>query len=200
MLGQTSGNVKECCNRLDIPRRTYYNWRKADPDFATDCDIIIGTNKQAAKERRAAEADKRKDFHSFNNAADGEASYPEPSKYSGPVAMDIAAEHEKFLKQSMEEAGLWSASYSAQIRAASKLYASIEILFSQLDKYDPLQQELSREGNVRLTSNPIHEMIRRQMDTYTKILQSLGLNYDTKAKQVESDGMEEFLKRMNNDD
>lgn len=34
------GIVSAACARVDIARNTYYNWRKADPAFAAECDEI----------------------------------------------------------------------------------------------------------------------------------------------------------------
>lgn len=196
-LGLHCGNVKATCGATGVARSTYYHWRRTDPEFAEQCDIIISSHKAKRQEDR-------KSLNGYGGepsaeGADSGQMVIEPERYDGQKALLYAREHEIYLKASMEAAGIWHDSYAPQIRAAAKLYASNEILFSQLDRYAPLQTEISREGNIRLVANPIHEMIRRQTDTYTAILRSLGLNLDAKTKAREPDGMEEFLKQMSND-
>ncbi|MCM1369839.1 MAG: hypothetical protein NC204_05640 [Candidatus Amulumruptor caecigallinarius] len=194
-LGKCSGNVKEACSRSGVARSSYYHWRKTDEEFAMQADIIIGSHKQRNMPDRA------EDNTSTSGVSDQHSDEPmlEPGHYVGTKASMLAREHEEFLMKAMETAGIWDECYRPQIRIAAKLHASIDILFSQLDEYLPLQTELSREGNPRLVSNPIHEMIRKQSDTYTSILKSLGLNFDAKVKAKEGDGLETFLNAMNDD-
>ena len=33
-------NVAECCRRIKIGRRTFYNWKKKDDEFAQSCEDI----------------------------------------------------------------------------------------------------------------------------------------------------------------
>lgn len=37
-LSESYGIIKAACNKAGISRETYYNWRKADPEFAKACD------------------------------------------------------------------------------------------------------------------------------------------------------------------
>lgn len=189
ILGEKLGNVKKACAEAGVPRSTYYHWRKTDEEFAGQCDIIIASHREKKQEdRRAAMI-----------AEEGErevAGMIEPEHYEGKSAKLLAHEHEVFLTEAMKSAGIYDESHAAQIKTAAKLHASIDILFSELDRYAPVQTEISREGNTRLVSNPIHEMIRRQTDTYTSVLKSLGLNFDAKVKAKEEDGLESFFKSM----
>ena len=46
----------------------------------------------------------------------------------------------------------------------------------------------------------MHDVLRRQAETYTSMLKALGLNFDSKAKPQEEDGLADFLREMNRDD
>lgn len=202
MLGRCEGQVKAACASSGISRATYYNWRKSDPDFGGRCDLVISAQKERERELRKAPVPVPCSQVADQPEADGiEVAVPvvEAERYRGPSAAELATRHEEFLRRSMQEAGLWETAFAPQIRAAAKLHASIEILFSRLDRYEPIQTELSREGNPRLVANPVHEMLRRQADTYTGILKSLGLNLESKAKPREEDTMGEFLNILKND-
>ena len=193
-LGENEGNVSAACEAMEVSRQAYYKWRKSDPDFAMQCDIIIQSHTDARKERKRQEKEQRAAmFVPAIPASD----IPEPEAYEGERAVKLATEHVEFLVETLKAAGLYDHSLDAQIRTAAKLHASIQILFSQIDRYAPLLTELSREGNTRLTSNPIHEMLRKQTDTYTTILKTLGLNFETKAKVKEEDGIDELFKGLN---
>lgn len=189
-LGANSGNVKKACLEVGRARSVYYHWRKTDPDFAMQCDIIIGSHKDAPKPVEKPIEVRHED--------EGDLTI-EPERYRGVPAEVIAAEHIGVLRSSMKSAGIYDPAYEPQIRMCARLYASVQILFSQLDSYTPLQTEISREGNPRLVANPIHEMIRRQSDTYTACLKALGLNFDSKVRVREEDGFESFIKAMNDD-
>jgi len=38
ILKDSLGIITNACKKAGIERRTYYDWRKADPEFAADCD------------------------------------------------------------------------------------------------------------------------------------------------------------------
>ncbi|MDE7402023.1 MAG: hypothetical protein K2M87_01275 [Muribaculaceae bacterium] len=213
MLGRYLGDVKAACKGAGVPRSTYYAWRKSDPDFAGQCDLVIASFKNKLREERAAGAPPPpklpKPEHPGSMAEVAKAIMPkkgdnelliEAEKYDGRRAKELAAEHEDYIIKAMESAGLYDPALLPQVKAAAKLHASIDILFSQLDAYAPVQTEISREGNPRLVSNPIHEMIRRQTDTYTGILKTLGLNFETKAKPKEEDGIANLINELSKDD
>lgn len=207
MLGRASGEVKKACAMAGVPRSSYYHWRKTDPEFAGQCDIVIASHKEKQKEERRQMVFPDAPpggFVPVLRVTDKEGDpagmeLPEAERYKGPSAASLAEDHERYLRTAMEAAGIFDEAYTPQVKAASKLHASIEILFSQLDRFEPLQTELSREGNPRLVSNPIHEMIRRQTDTYTGILKTLGLNFESKAKPKEEDGLAGLMDLMKED-
>ena len=40
LLFENHGHITEACKSANIPRRTYYNWIKEDPNFAVDVQIV----------------------------------------------------------------------------------------------------------------------------------------------------------------
>jgi hypothetical protein len=195
LLGKHLGNVQHTCDELGLSRWCYYKWRKSDPDFATQCDIIISSHKSKRQEERP-ETDMRPEPRA--EVTEDDLSL-EPQRYMGESAAVIVQQHAAYLRDSMEQSGLYTPAAEPQINAAAKLYASLQIVFSKIDSYEPILTEVSREGNPRLVSNPIHEMIRRQTDTYTNILKALGLNFDSKAKPKEEDSLSTFFSSLDDD-
>ena len=202
-LTENGGRIDLTCKAVGIDKGTYYNWRKKDPEFASTCDFTIAGIKAA---REAAEEKLKEPRRSSPTSAPASfsepiAEYPEVEASIGEKrAQEIAAEHEAFLRTRMNDAGFYSSVYDPQIAAAGRLWASIHILFEYLDRYAPLLKELTREGNTRLVANPVHEMIRRQADSYTRILQTLGLNFETKAKAAGEDSLADFFRKLDGDD
>lgn len=39
-LKSTKGNISKACEKLNISRETYYEWKKIDPEFKKECDNI----------------------------------------------------------------------------------------------------------------------------------------------------------------
>lgn len=192
-LGECSGVVRHACARTGISHATYYGWRRRDPEFAAQCDIITGSCRAQAEERRAA-------AHGQEAAAGDVEAVPLPIPYRGEPVRKIVRRHADFLRKCMRDGGLYTPSAEAQIRATARLYASMEVMASEIGVFAPVQLETSREGNLRLAVNPVHDVLRRQAETYTSMLKALGLNFDSKAKPQEEDGLADFLREMNRDD
>lgn len=193
-LGECSGVVRRACERAGISHAAYYGWRRQDPEFAAQCDIVIGSCKAQAREQR--EQRKAARVEMTVEPSTGNA----PAPYTGEPVKKIVRRHADFLRKCMRDGGLYTPSAEAQIRATAKLYASIEVISSQIGVFAPVQVEISREGNPRLVVNPVHDALRRHTETYTSMLKSLGLNYESKTKPQEEDGFADFLREMNRDD
>lgn len=199
LLGEYSGNVGDACKALDIPRSLYYYWRNNDEDFAGQCTFIIDSFKAKKKEERRAKSVPIPETMSPMGGADGEPTL-EPEAYRGKPASEISKAHSEFLRQSLRHRGLYDTSLEPQIRNAATLYASLYILESVLDSYSPLQVELSREGNPRLVSNPVHDQIRKHTESYNSMMKALGLNFDAKVGAKEEDGVTDLINKMKDDD
>lgn len=194
LLEEHAGNVTKACKALGIHREIYRRWCKADPDFAGSAMMIIGSHKEArmaeaARRPRRAKAAAREtpedDGLRRNSATDGAA---------------LRAEHAERLRAALKERGIYDAGLEPQIRSAASTWAAIARCEEVTDVYSPMQVEISREGNPRITTNGTYEQLRRLQETYTRQMQALGLNFDAKATPKEEDAFGEFMARLNKDD
>lgn len=194
-LGTTGGRIGDASAETGISRRTYTNWRKSDPGFAEQCDIIINSHKAVKAERES----RLKDFPIFpEDAPEGDGTGAALYSWKDPARLQ--KHHASAIREAMKETGLYSPSYEMQIEAAAGARTDLDILENERARYASMQVELSREGNPRITVIPLYEAIRKQRETYTRLMQSLGLNLDSKVRSEQGDGWAEFLDKMNADD
>jgi len=185
-------SVKEVCAKIGITKRTFFRWKKSDPDFAIQCDMIMSSHSAAKKEKKEAEIKKNAEESSVMN--DQGAS---PVPYIGPSLIELTATAANRIREAMKDGGLYKKALEPQILAAASTWATAQTVFSGgVAAFAPLQVEISREGNLRLAKNPAHDMYIHYMDIYTTQLRALGLNYDSKKKPEEEDGRESFFRML----
>lgn len=184
-LGESKGNVSEAVRRTGISRKTYYNWRKEDPDFAMQCDIIISSYKAPPAEPHEEKENKAfrpEELLRKNNAEE-----------LAPRRVRVEA-HVRQLKEMLEDAGIWKPDMRAQATAAARIYAACEEMEAHLGCYDPIVETISREGNVRIEANPLYDRYGKMMERYQSALKALGLNLDSRRdNRAQDDSMSSFL-------
>lgn len=80
-----------------------------------------------------------------------------------------------------------------KIRNAAELYAELQRAQREARVQPLLQPKVSREGNVTMVSNPIHDRVRTLRATYDAVLKDLGLvvrpeKVETNVGKVENTG------------
>ncbi len=194
LLEEHAGNVTKACKALGIHREIYRRWCKADPDFAGSAMMIIGSHKEA---RKAEAARRPKRTPAAPRETPGDDGLRHNSAAAGAA---IRAEHAGVLRSALKERGIYDAGLEPQIRSAASTWAAIARCEEVTDVYSPMQVEISREGNPRITTNGTYEQLRRLQETYTRQMQALGLNFDAKTAPKEDDRLTEFMDRLNRDD
>lgn len=178
LLGE--GKTPEAaCGIVGVSRRTYYNWRKSDPDFAAQCDFVTSSNKAARQEERRKNAETRREQRAREMEGDPEEYTGVEIRfrpYEGGDPDKMATAHARELREALREKGSYSKMLEPQIRAAAHLWVSAQMVWTDLPKCAPLQGEISREGNLRMAANPLYGIYKAQMESYTAALRALGLN------------------------
>ena len=209
-LGECSGNVSGACDRVGITRQLYYYWRKQSPDFAEQCDIVIGSCKASRREKKQQEREERRARCAEAQLIidGGETATAGISDSDGGIPDDDtaalrAAQEGQFaedLRAALRDRNLYRPWVEPQVRAAAKLMLAVSILGEEATQSSPVLTEMSREGDTRNINNPVFENLRRHIDTLTGVLKSLGLNFDAKVAEPEHDGFKELMERLNADD
>lgn len=83
---------------------------------------------------------------------------------------------------------LYKPEMSMQVRLAARVLLKIEEIGRLMDddEYSPIVNEVSREGNIRLTPNPLEKMYMDAIAQLQAALKALGMNFD--AKERKEDG------------
>lgn len=99
---------------------------------------------------------------------------------------DVLSRRCKYITRRM--GGLYKPEMSIQVRLAARLMLRVEAYFKMMDAddYEPIVSEVSREGNVRLTANPLEKMYLDTIAQLQAALKALGMNFD--AKERKDDG------------
>lgn len=192
--------ITDACREIGIARDTYYKWRRSDPDFAAQCDLVLTSNKAARKETREARQPvrvQREGSGDDNDTPEEESTF---IPYSGRRASQIAREHAAELRHALGELGKYTESLEPQITAAANLWASAQVMWKDIDKYAALQTTCSREGDERLAVNPIFSAYRGQMEGYTALLRTLGLNFAGKMEVKQKSSRDSFFAALAEDD
>ncbi len=73
-------------------------------------------------------------------------------------------------------------------------------MWEDIDRFCALQTVVSREGDLRLGVNPIFTAYKSQMESYTALLKSLGLNMSGKMEPKTESSRDSFFAALERDD
>lgn len=189
--------ITEACKEIGIARDTYYKWRRSDPDFAAQCDLILQSNKSARLEARQPSKGSAEGSGEDTDTPEEDTGF---TPYKGKRASSIARDHAEELRDALRKLGKYTESLEPQITAAAKLWASAQVMWKDIDRYAALQTTCSREGDVRLAVNPIFSAYRGQMEGYTALLRTLGLNFAGKMEVKQKSSRDSFFAALAEDD
>ena len=192
--------ISDACKEIGIARDTYYKWRKSAPDFAEQCDMIISSNRAARQEARRPAQEETHTTHGEKETPAAPEEDSDLRTYRGPRASAIAAEHAETLRRSLRELGAYTESLEPQIRAAAQLWGASQVMWEDIDRFCALQTVVSREGDPRLSVNPIFTAYKSQMESYTALLKSLGLNMSGKMEPKTESSRDSFFAALERDD
>lgn len=100
----------------------------------------------------------------------------------------------------LKKQGKYSPMLDPQIEIAANLLARGSVLMTQISssEYSPVLVEYSREGNTRMSVNPIERLYLDVLEQTQKALRALGMNTDSKevAKNDSSDKLVSLLEEV----
>lgn len=100
----------------------------------------------------------------------------------------------------LKKQGKYSSMLDPQIEIAANLLARGSILMSQISssEYSPIHVEYSREGNTRMSVNPMERLYLDVLEQTQKALRALGMNTDSKevTKNEGSDKLVSLLEEV----
>lgn len=107
----------------------------------------------------------------------------------------------KEIKQVLVDNNTYAKGLDFQVEVTARYRVQMMIIDQERasDTYSQWHVEISREGNTRITTNPLEALALRVGKAYQDSLRSLGLNYDSKGAKIEQDHMNEWLKSLNDE-
>ncbi len=107
----------------------------------------------------------------------------------------------KYMMDVLKRAGKYTADLAQQVDIAARLYIRLRVYEEQMASpdYEVLIKELSREGNERLSVNPLESTYRLCLEQYQSALRALGMNVDSKERKQQTDAFSDFMNQMTND-
>lgn len=199
-LGET-GSVKETCLAMGIARRTYDRWRKADADFAFQCDLIIQSNREARRARRNASRDEC--ILKKESTGEDRRETRLPSGISDTSAYrDERTAMEEELRSAMRSAGTYGEQWEPQIKLTARAGAWVMMSEREIAESEMTVSSISREGDARVAVHPLHVFYLKQLERYQAGLRALGLNLDSRnaPKAAGQGDRESFFASLMEDD
>lgn len=107
----------------------------------------------------------------------------------------------KYMMEVLKKTGKYTADLAQQVDIAARLYIRLRVYEEQMSSpdYEVLIKELSREGNERLSVNPLESTYRLCLEQYQSALRALGMNVDSKERKQQTDAFSDFMNQMTND-
>ena len=199
-LGET-GSVKETCLAMGIARRTYDRWRKADADFAFQCDLIIQSNREARRARRDASRDEITSKKESTGEDRRETRLPSGISDTSAYRDERTAMEEE-LRSAMRAAGTYGAQWEPQIKLTARAGAWVMMSEREIAESEMTVSSTSREGDARVAVHPLHVFYLKQLERYQAGLRALGLNLDSRnaPKAAGQGDRESFFASLMEDD
>lgn len=101
----------------------------------------------------------------------------------------------------LKEEGRYTPLLRMQAEHAATLFVVVERLRDDIfsGSQGPVEETVSREGNLRAKQSPLFQMFFQAMDRYQDSLKALGLNTDSKPMKREEKGLEKFFEEFADD-
>lgn len=104
-----------------------------------------------------------------------------------------------YIRKLLTQEGKYTADLTYQVKIAATLMVRTEVLARAIlsPGYNPINTEISREGNKRQTVNPTEPLYLQYVGKTQSALRALGMNTDSRERKSDGgDGLTDFLNAM----
>jgi len=228
-LKKSGGIICTACENTGINRGTFYNWKRADAEFAQAADDVMEMQvdfvesklmtliqegdttatifylKTKGKKRGYSEKIQLSSEpvpeagHVQTLPATGCAG-GESGKAQPAVIRKIKSKKDHIVRL-LKKQGKYTAELSAQVTIAARLLVRADMLADEIfsDGHRTVNVEYSREGNERESINPKERLFLDISQQGQKALQALGMNTDARERKSDNDGFSDFMKTFKED-
>lgn len=218
-LEEANGIIASATGRAHITRQTYYNWVKKDAEFKKACEDIIETQVDFVEDRLLNNINsgdttaiifylktkgKARGYNERAIAAESAKASLSVSAKGKKATAELIANKEEVLRNRLQDACLYKAEMEEQIHLTALLLVKLDNLTEQAlaPSYNAVNTEVSREGNLRVTTNPLEAEWRQCAALAQSAIKALGMNNDSKIrteerKMEDDDGISALIKKIN---
>lgn len=134
---------------------------------------------------------------------------PKPKKGKGKKTAAPLSDFDRKVKSRrdyfvrlLKKEGKYTAELSMQVTIAARLTLRIDELEEEMKRpdYSPVNVEISREGNRRLSVNPIEQLYKDYTERCSMALRACGMNFDSKDRKTGNDGFSDFMAKFNDEE
>lgn len=213
-LSAAKGIVSIACLKAGVSRSTFYDWMDADDEFrkAVDdiqeeqvdfveskfLDLIDEGDAQSSIFYLKTKGKKRgyteRDIPSTNNRPSADT-----ASDANTTTLERVQQKIEELKTTLRQQGGNPDAYTIQISITAQLWVKTEDLFQQTLSRNPVNVQISREGNERETISATETLYCQYADRLQSALRSLGLTSDAKKIETEDKFFDDFYNDLNND-
>ena len=220
-LKKSGGIICAACESTGINRSTYYRWMETDGGFAEsvgevmDAQLdfvesrlmnLIRNNDTTAtifylktKGRKRGWNEKQVPEDTCHNRIESgvEKNIREPE--SGKNSLDARVKNKKkYIVSLLKKQGKYTSELSMQVTITAQLLVKTEMLAGEVlsEAHDPVDVEISREGNERKTISPKEKLYLDFVQQSQKALRALGMNTDSRERKPDNDALNGFLKEI----
>ena len=216
------GIIETALRAVGIPRNTYTNWRKSDPEFDQQCAEIMESQVDFVEGRllqRINEGDTTAMiFYLKTKGKNRGWTEKTPKKEERPQGVEIlpapaevkndrkdefyhrVSVHKEYLIRLLKDQGKYTDELEVIVTSTAWTYARIEELQDDMlsPGYQKMIVQISREGNERMQKNPLEDMMTSLNRQLTQQLTAIGMTTDSKERKQDSDNFKDFLDEMKN--
>ena len=223
-LSNGLGIIETALRAVGIPRNTYVNWRKSDPEFDQQCADIMESQVDFVEGKllqRINEGDTTAMiFYLKTKGKNRGWTEKLPKKEERPQGVEIlpppppevekkdrkdefyhrVSVHKEYLIRLLKDQGKYTDELEVIVTSTAWTYARIEELQDDMlsPGYQKMIVQISREGNERMQKNPLEDMMTSLNRQLTQQLTAIGMTTESKERKQDSDNFKDFLEEMKN--
>ena len=218
------------CTAINLNPRTFRSWMAEDAEFRQAVDDAVEIAREyrddIAEQKLFEQVNAgdttaiifycktRLKSRGYSERAQIQDTKPQPQQPTLPapeieINTKVASELQKkitakknYIVKLLKKQGKYEAELSMQVKITAQLLVRTEILAAQIfdENYQPINTEISREGNKRESINPKEKLYLDLLQQSQKALRALGMNTDSRERKTGDDGFNEFIKQFKEDE